>query len=48
MWSSMTVIVDPYSGASEGLKTLTATALVGDPHIPYTTSQVKELHPKIS
>ena len=48
VWSSMTVIVDPYSAAGEGLKTLTATALVGSPFVPHTTSQVKELHPKIA
>ena len=48
VWSAMSLIVDPYSGAGEGKRTITATALVSDPFIPYTTSQVKELHPKIS
>lgn len=47
-WSAMEVVVDPYSGAGAGKRTLTFTALVGDPHVPETTNQVIEIHPKLS
>ena len=47
-WMGMEIIVDPYTQAGKGEKVCTATMLVGDPHIPYTTNQLKELHPKLS
>ena len=47
-WMGMEIIVDPYTQAGKGEKVCTATMLVGDPHIPYTTDQLKELHPKLS
>ena len=47
-WAAMDLIVDPYTGARAGKRTITATMLVGDPFVPHGTSQVKELHPKIS
>ena len=42
------IIVDPYSKAGKGIKVCTATMLLGDPHVPYSTSQLKELHPKLT
>lgn len=47
VWSGMDLIVNPYSGAGEGKRTITVTALVGDPFVPHGTDQVVELHPKI-
>ena len=47
-WMGVEIIVDPYSKAGKGIKVCTATMLLGDPHVPYSTSQLKELHPKIS
>ena len=48
VWSALEVVRDPYSGAGAGKVTLTATALVSDVYAPYGTSQVKEIHPKLS
>ena len=47
-WMGMEIIVDPYTQAGKGEKVCTATMLISDPHIPYTTDQLKELHPKLS
>ena len=48
VYNSLEVIRDPYgSGAGTGKVTLTATALVSEVYIPHTTSQVKEIHPKL-
>ena len=47
-WMGIEVIVDPYTKAGNGVKVCTATMLVGDPHVPYQTAQLKELHPKLS
>ena len=47
-WSGVELIIDPYTKAGQGVKVCTATMLVGDPHVPYATSQLKELHPKLS
>ena len=47
-WMGMEIIVDPYTQAGKGIKVCTATMLVGDPHVPYQGSQLKELHPKLS
>ena len=47
-WAALELIVDPYSGAGAGKRTITATMLVGDPFVPHGTSQVKELHPQIT
>ena len=46
MWDAMQIVRDPYSGA--GKVTITATALVSPLYIPHGTSQVKEVHPKLS
>lgn len=48
VWSAMDIIVDPYSGAGAGKRVVTMTALVSDPHVPYSTAMVKELNPKIT
>ena len=47
-WMGVEIIVDIYSKAGQGIKVCTATTLVGDPHLPYGQSQLKELHPKLS
>ena len=47
VWSSLELIRDPFSGAAAGKVTLTATALVSEVYIPHTTSQVKEINPKL-
>ena len=47
VWNALEIIRDPYSGAGTGKVTLTATALVSEVYIPHTTSQVKEIHPKL-
>ena len=47
VWNALEIIRDPYSGAGAGKVTLTATALVSEVYIPHTTSQVKEIHPKL-
>ena len=48
VWDAMQLVRDPYSGAGAGKVTITATALVSPLYIPYGTSQVKEVHPKLS
>ena len=48
VWDAMQIVRDPYSGAGAGKVTITATALVSPLYIPHGTSQVKEVHPKLS
>ena len=48
VWDAMQLVRDPYSGAGAGKVTITATSLVSPLYIPYGTSQVKEVHPKLS
>ena len=48
VWDAMQIIRDPYSGAGAGKVTITATALVSPLYVPHGTSQVKEVHPKLS
>ena len=48
VWSNMEIVVDPYSKAGTGVRVVTVTSIVGDPHLPYGVSTVKEVHPKIS
>ena len=48
VWDAMQIVRDPYSGAGAGRVTLTATALVSPLYVPHGTSQVKEVHPKLS
>ena len=48
VWDAMQLVRDPFSGAGAGKVTITATALVSPLYIPYTTAQVKEVHPKLS
>ena len=47
VWNALEIIRDPFSGAGSGKVTLTATALVSEVYIPHTTSQVKEINPKL-
>ena len=48
VWDAMQIVRDPYSGAGAGKVTITATALVSPLYVPHGTSQVKEVHPKLS
>ena len=48
VWDAMQIVRDPYSGAGAGKVTITATSLVSPLYIPHSTSQVKEIHPKVS
>ena len=48
VWSSLEIVRDPYSGAGAGKVTITATALVSPLFAPHGTSQIKEVHPKLS
>ena len=48
VWDALQIVRDPFSGAGAGKVTITATALVSPLYIPYGTSQVKEVHPKLS
>ena len=48
VWDAMQIVRDPYSGAGAGKVTITATSLVSPLYIPHSTSQVKEVHPKVS
>ena len=48
VWDAMQIVRDPYSGAGFGKITITATALVSPLYVPHGTSQVKEVHPKLS
>ena len=48
VWDAMQIVRDPYSGAGFGKVTITATALVSPLYVPHGTSQVKEVHPKLS
>ena len=48
VWDAMQIVRDPYSGAGAGKVTITATALVSPLYVPHGTSQIKEVHPKLS
>lgn len=48
IWRGVQLVRDPYSQAKEGIVSITAFVLVGAPHLPYSTNQIKELHPKIT
>ena len=48
VWDAMQVIRDPFSGAGAGKVTITATSLVSPLFVPHSTSQIKEVHPKVS
>ena len=47
VWNALEIVRDPFSAAGEGKVTLTATALVSEVYIPHSTSQVKEINPKL-
>ena len=48
VWDAMQIVRDPYSGAGAGKVTITATALVSPLYVPHGTSQIVEIHPKLS
>ena len=48
VWDAMQIVRDPYSGAGAGKVTITATALLSPLYVPHGTSQIKEVHPKLS
>ena len=48
VWKGVELIVDPYTNAGKGQRTITAVTLVGSPFIPYGVAQVIEVHPKLS
>ena len=48
VWSALEIVRDIFSGARAGKVTLTATALVSEVYVPHTTSQVKEINPKLA
>ena len=48
VWQNIELLSDPYTQAGKGIRTITATILLGDPHVPYGAASVKEVHPKIS
>ena len=48
VWAGVEFIVDPYTQAAKGQRVITAVSQVGAPFIPYGTSQVVEIHPKLS
>ena len=48
VWRNIRLIRDEFTGAGDGKIVVTALVLVGDPHVPYGVSTIKELHPKLS
>ena len=48
VWSGVELISDPYTQAAKGQRIVTAVMLCGSPFVPYGTSQVVEVHPKLS
>ena len=48
VWNDIQMIRDPFSEAGKGLVKVTAVMLIGSPHLPYGTSTVVEVHPKVS
>ena len=48
VWSSVQLIRDPFSEAGKGRIKVTAVMLVGSPHLPYGTSTIVEIHPKVA
>ncbi len=48
VWKGMELIGDPYTNAAKGQRIVTAVMLAGSPFVPYSTSQVVEIHPKLS
>lgn len=48
VWRGVELITDPYTQAAKGQRVVTAVSLLSSPFIPYGSSQVKEVHPKLS
>ena len=47
-WQGIDLIRDEFTEAKKGQIVLTAYVLVGDPHVPYSTDTLIEVHPKVS
>ena len=48
LWNGVQFVRDEVTKAAEGQILVTAFLLAGDPHLPYTTNTVVEVHPKLS
>ena len=48
VWGGVEIVTDPYSNSRKGQIRITAISLIGTAHVPHTTSQVIEVHPKLS
>ena len=48
IWNGLQFVRDEVTKAAEGQIIVTAFLLAGDPHLPYTTNTVVEIHPKLS
>lgn len=47
-WRGVQFVRDPFSDAGKGQITITAYLLIGDPHLPYGTNTVVEVHPQVA
>ena len=47
-WQGIDLIRDEFTEAKKGQIILTAFMLVGDPHAPYSTDTLIEVHPKVA
>lgn len=48
VWRQIQLIRDPYSESGKGETHVTGILLIGSPFVPHGTSQIKEVHPKLS
>ena len=48
LWNGVQFVRDELTKAAEGQIVVTAFLLAGDPHLPYTTNTVVEVHPKLA
>lgn len=48
LWNGVQFVRDEVTKAAEGQILVTAFLLAGDPHLPYTTNTVVEVHPKLA
>lgn len=48
VWNAIEMLRDPFLNAKKGQVIVTATALYSPVHVPHGTSQVVEVHPKLS
>jgi len=47
VWRGVQFVRDPFTDAGKGQITVTAYLLIGSPHLPYGTSTIVEIHPKL-